>query len=54
MRWDGIAPNVYFLDKVYKHGVKLTKQEMKPYLKRLIRTPGIEKWSVTIQPIKEV
>jgi len=27
MRWDGIAPNVYFLDKEYERGMKLTARE---------------------------
>jgi len=54
MRWDGIAPNVYFLDKEYHTGVKLSKAEMKPYEQRLIRTDGIEKWSLIIKPEKRV
>jgi hypothetical protein len=53
MRWSGIAPNVYFLDTEYRRGIKLTKSEMKPYEKRLIRTGGIEKWSLTIKPDKK-
>ena len=52
MRWDGIAPNVYFLDREYHRGVKLTAREMKPYSKRLLRTPSIERWSLVIQPVK--
>jgi len=52
MRWAGIAPNVYFLDAEYHRGVTLTKAEMKPYEQRLIRTTGIEKWSITIKPSK--
>jgi hypothetical protein len=52
MRWDGIAPNVYLLDKEYHTGVKLTKKEMKPYSKRLQRTPSIERWSLIIEPEK--
>jgi len=50
MRWDGIAPNVYFLDKEYHTGAKLTKKEMKLYEQRLKRTPLIERWSVLIKP----
>jgi hypothetical protein len=41
MRWAGIAPNVYSLDKKYDRGVKLTKKELKPYEEQLKRTPGI-------------
>ena len=50
MRWDGIAPNIYFLDREYHRGAKLNARELKPYEKRLIRTPLIDRWSVFIQP----
>jgi hypothetical protein len=53
MRWSGIAPNVYILDGKYHRGVTLTKTEMKSYEQRLIRTVGIEKWSLTIKPEKK-
>jgi hypothetical protein len=49
MRWDGVAPNVYRLEGEYHRGVKLTKQEMKPYEKRLVRTPTIDRWSLKIE-----
>jgi len=49
MRWSGIPPNVYFLDKSYERGAKLNKRELKPYLQRLIRTPNIEKWGIVIE-----
>jgi len=52
MRWDGIAPNVYFLDKEYLRGVALTAREMKSYSMRLLRTPLIERWSLVIQQTK--
>ena len=52
MRWSGIAPNVYSLDKEYERGVRLTKKEFEPYEQRLKRTKGIEKWSVSIEPKK--
>jgi len=52
MRWDGIAPNVYFLDKKYHRGVALTTKEMKTYAMRLTRTPLIERWSLVIQQTK--
>ena len=35
--------------KVYHKGVKLTKKAMMELEKYLIRKPGIEKWSVSIQ-----
>jgi len=50
--WAGIAPNVYFLDKEYHIGAKLSKVEMKPYEQRLQRTPNIERWSLMIEPEK--
>jgi len=54
MRWGGIAPNVYYLDGTYKTGIKLTKQEMRRYEQRLARTPGIDRWSLKIQPHRRV
>jgi len=54
MRWDGVAPNVYFLDDEYHRGVKLTKREMRSYEERLARTPDIGRWSLIIQPQKRV
>jgi len=50
MRWSGIAPNVYFLDREYHRGVKLNAKEMKTYTMRLLRHPVIGKWSMSIQP----
>jgi hypothetical protein len=52
MRWDGIVPNVYFLNKEYERGVRLTAQELRPYSDRLIRTPLIDRWSLFINPLK--
>jgi len=52
MCWDGKAPNVYFLDKEYKRGIKLTARELSPYSLRLKRTPLIERWSLFIKPLK--
>jgi len=51
MRWDGIAPNVYVLDREYHRGAKLTAREMEPYTLRLQRTPLIEQWSLVVQPL---
>jgi len=50
MRWSGIAPKVYFLDREYHRGVKLNAKEMKPYMMRLLRHPVIGQWSMSIQP----
>jgi len=52
MRWDGVAPNVYFLDRKYHRGAKLTPRELKSYEKRLTRTPLIDRWSLFIEPLK--
>jgi hypothetical protein len=52
MRWAGVAPNVYFLDREYHRGAKLTAQELKTYEKRLTRTPQIDRWSLFMEPIK--
>jgi hypothetical protein len=52
MRWAGIAPNVYVMDREYHCGAKLNAKEMKPYSTRLQRTPLIERWSLVIQPSK--
>jgi hypothetical protein len=52
MRWAGIAPNVYVMDREYHCGAKLNPKEMKPYSMRLLRTPLIERWSLVIQPSK--
>jgi hypothetical protein len=52
MRWDGVVPNVYFLNREYNTGVRLTAREMAPYAMRLRRTPLIERWSLFIQPQK--
>jgi hypothetical protein len=52
MRWDGVAPNVYFLNREYHRGVKLTPRELKSYEKRLTRTPLIDRWSLFIEPLK--
>jgi len=52
MRWNGIALNVYFLDKEYERGMRLTARELLPYSKRLIRTPMIDRWSLVIKPLK--
>jgi len=50
MRWDGVVPDVYFLDRKYRRGAKLTEREMKLYSKRLLRTPLVERWSLFIKP----
>jgi len=54
MRWDGIAPNVYEMNREYQHGVTLTKPEMRLYEQRIVRIPEIDRWSLTILPNKRV
>ena len=54
MRWSGITPNVFRLEGEYHTGVKLTKNEMRRYEKRLARTPNIDRWSLKIKPHKRV
>ena len=54
MRWAGIAPNVYFLEREYFRGVKLTVHEMRCYEGRLVRTPSIDRWSLKIKPHRRV
>ena len=46
MRWDGVVPNVYFLDREYERGMKLTAKELYFYSLRLERKPLIERWSL--------
>jgi hypothetical protein len=38
------------IDKIYRKGVTLTKQAFRKLKEGLTRQPGIEKWSVLIQP----
>lgn len=50
MTWRGIAPLVHLLDRVYDTGVRLTKRLFRPIADRLLRSPTLPKWSLTIQP----
>jgi transposase len=54
MRWGGIAPNVYLMEREYHTGVSLKPREFKPYEQRLVRKPGIDRWNLTIEPHKRV
>jgi Rhodopirellula transposase. len=51
MRWAGITPNVYCLDKQYDSGARLTPRELQPYENRLTRTPLINRWSILVNPL---
>lgn len=50
MTWRGVAPFVHLLDQVYDTGVRLTKRLFRPIAERLLRSPSLPKWSLTIQP----
>jgi hypothetical protein len=50
MTWNGNSPQIHFLEGEYTVGAKLSKAEMKEYESLLHRMPGLEKWSVDIQP----
>lgn len=43
MTWKGIKPIVHLCEKVYKNGVKLTPEEMKPYEDRIIHSKSLPK-----------
>jgi hypothetical protein len=51
MTWNGNAPHVQFIDKVYETGKRLTTAAMRALEKRLRRLPGLEKWFVDIAPM---
>jgi hypothetical protein len=50
MTWRKVHPIVRHVTKTYERGVKLTKAQFRPVAKRLIRSPTLPKWSLTIQP----
>src|SRR4051812_21777453 len=50
MRWQGRAPVVKRLSGDYPKGKKLTRSQMKPYNKRLQRSPTLPKYDITIKP----
>jgi len=50
MTYRGIKPRVQFIRKVYKTGVRLTKNAMKVVEAKMNRLNGLEKWFITIKP----
>ena len=50
MTWKGVAPIVTLVSTLYAKGVKLSREAFQCLDKRLRRTLGIEKWSVTLEP----
>jgi len=52
MSWRGLAPAVKRLHGDYPDGVRLTRAQMKPYEKRLKRSPTLPKYDITIEPVQ--
>ena len=52
MRWQGQAPTVRRLAGAYPDGMRLTRSAMKPYEKRLKRSPTLPKYDILIQPLQ--
>jgi hypothetical protein len=52
MTWCGRPPTVKRLHGDYPDGVRLTRTQMKPYEKRLKRSPILPKYDITITPIQ--
>lgn len=51
MTWNGRTPEVHTLpERDYPNGVKLTRQEMKPWEARLQRSPQLPRYDITIKP----
>lgn len=50
MTWKGKQPTVKLNPSVYKKGISLSKEQMKPIEARLERHPLLPKWDILIQP----
>lgn len=50
MMYNAKAPFVKLTEKLYKTGVKVSKEAMKKYNKFVERMPSLEKWFLTISP----
>ena len=48
MTWKGNQPIVHFLDKVYKKGIKVAKDEMKKYSEKIYKSTTIPRWNLAI------
>jgi len=48
MTWKGNRPLVHFLDKVYKKGIKVAKDEMKKYSEKIYKSTTIPRWNLAI------
>lgn len=51
MTWKGWHPSVTLNSSSYDKGISLTKKEMLPIEKRLLRNPHLPKWDILIQPL---
>jgi len=48
MTWKNNPPIVHFLDKTYKKGIKLTKEEMKKYYRKVYRSTTLPRWNLAV------
>ncbi len=48
MTWKGNQPIVRFLDKVYKKGIRVAKEEMKKYSEKIYKSITIPRWNLAI------
>jgi transposase len=48
MTWKNNSPIVHFLDKTYKKGIKLTKDEMKKYYDKIYRSTTLPRWNFAV------
>ena len=53
MTYNSINPSVKLIGGVYQSGIKLNKEEMASYERKITRHPGLEKWFVDIPAIRE-
>jgi hypothetical protein len=54
MTWKQLRPIVWTFDQAYQLGVKLSRSQMKSWSSRLKRLTGLERWSLTIEPLAQV
>jgi hypothetical protein len=50
LMWRGVHPLIREITTTYQRGVRLTRTAFRPIANRLIRSPTLPKWSLTIQP----
>ncbi len=49
MTWRGEHPTIHRVDQDYEKGVKLTKKELEPYQKNIVRSDELPKWDIEIK-----